>query len=213
MLKTKNYKGVFYMSIAQLVVEKSEEKPQKVRKDGYLPGVIYGREMKENLKVKIKYSDILSIIRNHGDRAKLQTVLDGKKHLAFIKELQKDPLSSKIIHMDIQYVSSKDIVKMKVPVIFEGISELEQNKLILEIYRQEVELSGNIENIPEFVKLSVADLKAGTQITCGDLKLDKEIEIHNSSENLAAVHKIKVVIEAEETEAEVKTAEVKAVEK
>lgn len=186
------------MSIAQLVAVERNENPKKIRESGYLPAVIYGKEVKKNLLVKVKNSDVSSIVNRHGGSAKLQVTVNNKKHLAFIKEVQRNHISGKIIHLDIQFISGKDEIKVKVPIIYEGISELEHKRLILEVNRQDVEVLGNAENIPEQIKLDVSGMNAGMHITGNDLKLDKNVKVHNIDECLASVYKMKEVIEPEE---------------
>ncbi|MDP4094205.1 MAG: 50S ribosomal protein L25 [Bacillota bacterium] len=186
------------MSIAQLVALERSEKAKKIRGMGFLPGIVYSRDFQENIPVKFKYSDVANIVSQHGERAKLQIIINNKKHLAFIKDIQRDHISCRMIHLDLQVASGKEDIKVKVPVVFEGIPELDFKKLILEIDRHEIEISGKTESIPEIIKVDVSGMNAGDHVTVNDLHLDAGLKVSNNIEKLATVYKLKESAEVEE---------------
>lgn len=79
---------------------------RQLRKDGYVPGVIFGREM-ESVSIKIEES----LLTNHLFQRDIQTfeieieIDDGDVYTVNIESKQKDVVSGKVLH--ISFLTSK----------------------------------------------------------------------------------------------------------
>lgn len=152
------------------------ERGNKTRKSGFIPGILYGSGLKESRMVKFeteKLENDLSKTSNKKIKVKLgEDVEDG-----FIKEVQREPVSKRVLHIDIQVAKGTDIVKVQVPVAIEGRAALESQGLILDIQSQELTIHGAEQDIPENIVVDVSNLKVGDAITVSRIKVRDGLKI------------------------------------
>ena len=177
---------------------------KKFREEGFIPGVIYGDNVEEAISVKFEELPLRKIITAHGSKVKLWVQLGDSKKFGFIKEVQKDPVINKIIHIDVQLVSKDHEIKAQVPIVFKGEDVLRTKQLQLTVQKSEVDILCKIALIPEVIHVDVSELNAGDTITLKDLNIDKEIKVHDKAdETYASVNKqLEEEVEEEEVSAD-----------
>lgn len=152
--------------------------------------------------VKFEETPLMKILAKHGSSVKLWVKCGDKKKFGFIKEIQRHPVSNKIIHLDVQLVSKDHEVKLQIPIIFKGEAALGKRQLQLQMYKPEVEVVSKIDLVPEVLTVDVSEKKPGDVITSKDFDLDKRVKIHDKeNEVYAAITKSTVKI-AEESDEE-----------
>ncbi len=79
-----------------------KETNKKLRKIGYLPAVFYGHDYPEGLPVKLEERPFMMQLRHsHWETLRIDaTMPDGKVEMALIRDLQRDPLTDHILHVD-----------------------------------------------------------------------------------------------------------------
>ncbi len=101
------------------------KKTEDLRKEGLLPAVLYGPGLK-NFRLEIDSKEFIRIFQEAGRTSFLQLEVeqeDSKKPFVFlvlIHDIQKDPLSLALSHVDFYQPSSTKEIKAKVPLVFEG---------------------------------------------------------------------------------------------
>jgi len=93
-----------------------EVKAKKLRREGYSTGVLYGREMKENVSLKYTEKDALNFIKKAKEGAQTMLDISGEKVDALVKNIDYDPLSKKILALDFQALVAGEVVAATVPV-------------------------------------------------------------------------------------------------
>lgn len=189
-----------------LNAEKRIKKSKKFREEGFIPGVIYGDSSAEANSVKFEEVPVKKILSKHGSNVKLWINYEDEKKFGFIKEIQRHPVTNKIIHLDVQLASKDHEIKVQIPIMFKGDSDLKAKQLQLQIQKQEVDVLGKIDLIPEVITVDVSGKKLGDAITSKDFNLDKGIKIHDKSDEIygSITRLIQENIE-ESTETETKT--------
>lgn len=172
-------------SILQAIPRK--EKPKKLRRNGFIPAVIYGEKYSDGLPVQFELIKFMRIINKHGRNAKLKISVDNEMKIGIIKEIQIDPVTDKILHLDIQLIEQDEDIKLKVPIVFTGVEILEANKLLLQIIEPEVNVYGKAGIIPDSIKIDVSSMKHGDKITVASLKLPEGVTVHTNSDMFAVV--------------------------
>ena len=113
-----------------------EVKAKKLRREGYSTGVLYGREMKENVSLKYTEKDALNFIKKAKEGAQTMLDISGEKVDALVKNIDYDPLSKKILALDFQALVAGEVVAATVPVTFvneevvQGVFEPEGTKTL-----------------------------------------------------------------------------------
>ena len=147
------------------------------RKHGKIPGVIYGQEIGNELF----YVDSLALAKElsvSGEHGVLTFNFDGKKKgTAVIKEVQKNSLGNKVIHIDLEEVAAnaKMHTELSIKVIGKGV--LESKGLIFQTQRELVKVTCTAQNLPKDVELDISNGEAGKVYTFKDLNLGQEVSI------------------------------------
>lgn len=189
---------------------------KKLRNDGLLPAVLYGGKGQKAIALTVNEHDIRDLLKGDAGANALITIQvsnggggNKKEHLALIHEIQKHPFKNIIWHLDFLKVSLDEVVKVEVPILFEGEAK---TGVILETHLRKVEVECLPDHIPDSFTIDISDLEAGTQFNVSDLSLRKGVKIlDDETKNILNVidkaAKISEEIEAEaKAEAETETA-------
>src|SRR5581483_8401816 len=91
---------------------------RKARHGGRVPGVIYGHGQPP-VAINVE-SKALGDVLHAGRQTIIDVQLDGKKDTAIVKEIQLDPVSRRVISVDLQRISRSDIITAHVPIVTVG---------------------------------------------------------------------------------------------
>jgi large subunit ribosomal protein L25 len=155
---------------------------KKVRANGRIPAVIYGRHNKpQNLEVVSK--DLENVIHAaHSEILLLDLAVGGDKgsgnRLALVRDIQHHPLSGKMLHVDFQEVAENEKVTAMVPV--ETIGEAEGVKTgggVLEHVLFKVKVRATPKDLPDVIEIDVTKLVIGQSIHVGEIPPPPGVEI------------------------------------
>jgi large subunit ribosomal protein L25 len=154
------------------------KKVKKLRKEGYLPGNVYGKGL-NSYPLQVKLSDFEAVYKEAGETGLVDLTFDGKTKPVLIKNLQIDHAKRTLLHVDFYQVNLKEKVKATVAVILTGEAKAAIDKIGLLLQTlSEVEVEALPDKLPENVEVSVEHLaEIGEQITVGDLKAPEEVAI------------------------------------
>ena len=149
-----------------------EVKAKKLRREGYTTGVLYGREMKENVALKYAEKDALSFIKKAKEGAQTMLDISGEKVDALVKNIDYDPLSKKILALDFQALVAGEVVAATVPVTFLN-EEVVQGVFEPEI--TEIHYKADPAHLLDPIEIDLAKLPQGTKtLYVKDLKLEEK---------------------------------------
>ncbi len=170
--------------LMEIEVEKRETFGKKARKEsvskGMIPGVVYG-EGKEPVPITVDSRRIIQILRSEkGMNSLLLFSLKGtksKRHV-MIKDFQIDPISNTLIHADFKRIDVDKKVKVKVPVVCEGMAFGVKNQGgVVDIILREVEVECLPTEVPDKIHVDLTPLKIGDSIKLGELKVAATIHL------------------------------------
>jgi len=152
---------------------------KKVRKEGKVPCVIYGKN--ENLNFSVYQADFKHLVYTPNTFL-VQVSVGGNVKLAKVQELQFHPVSEDIIHADFYEVDDKSPLSISVPVKIVGNSPgvIAGGKLQLKI--KKLNVSGLISDLPEFIEVDINDLEIGKSVKVKDIQVDK-LQLLDSENN------------------------------
>lgn len=151
-------------------------KARKDRREGFVPGVIYGKEI-GNSPIDIKYSDLEKQLHISGEHGIVEYDFAGKKGKAVIKEIQKAPVDHKVIHIDLEEIADNYKMHTEVPIKVEGKGLLLSKSLIFQEQKNLVKVVCTSKDLPKEIELDVTEGKPGTVYTLKDLKIVGNVEI------------------------------------
>ncbi|ANW97586.1 5S rRNA E-loop-binding protein [Thermoclostridium stercorarium subsp. thermolacticum DSM 2910] len=169
-----------------IVAEERKLSGRKVRKMGYVPGVIYGPGVKNSMNVQFSQKDMNRFLNEHTTGSKATVMVNGNKHLCVIKEIQYGLINREPIHIDFYASSENSVVKVTVPFKFVGREKLGSNRLVLNILEDEIEIQGALKDLPEFIDIDVSEMTDGSEITMGDIKLPAGVKLLSKKDEIVA---------------------------
>ena len=151
--------------------------PGKFRESGFVPGVLFGDGVTESTPVKFEELALKKVLAIHGHNAKGWIMLNNNKKFGVIKEVQKHPVTGKLIHIAVQIVSKEHELKLQIPIVFKGMDDLKQRLLQLQVYRSEITVSGKMDFMLDAIYVDVSEKKLGDTITLSELNLNKQLKV------------------------------------
>lgn len=175
---------------------------RRLRRDHKVPAVMYGHGT-DPVHLALPGHETLLALRIAN--ALLSIVVDGEEQLALTKQVQRNPISGSIDHVDLVIVRRGEKVVVEVPVTIIGQAAPET---VVMVDAQTVPLEVEATAIPESVDVSIEGLEAGSQVLAKDLQLPKGAAVFGDEELL--VVNITHQISEEQLEAELAEAEEEA---
>jgi large subunit ribosomal protein L25 len=174
---------------------------RRLRHAANIPAVVYGGN-KDAESVTILAKEIAKLFENEAAYSHvIELNVDGKKQNVVVKAMQRHPSKQFIMHADFVRVVAGQKLTAVVPVHF--INEEAPVKKGGEISHtiNEIEVSCEAKDLPEFINVDLADAEIGTIIHLSDLKAPKGVEFvalaHGDDKAVANVHAPRVAPEAE----------------
>jgi ribosomal protein L25, Ctc-form len=148
-----------------------------IRREGKVPGVIYG-DKQPPLSIVLSYKDVYYKIHGGGFLTTVATIdVGGQKISVLPKAYQLDPVKDTPLHVDFLRVSSSTEVNVQVPVHF--INEEQSPGIkrggVLNIVRHEVEFHCPANAIPEFITVDLTGTDIGDSIHISAVKLPEGV--------------------------------------
>jgi large subunit ribosomal protein L25 len=170
---------------------------QATRHAGKVPGVLFGHGSAPiAIELDAKAFDVL--LHDGGKNALLDITLDGsKRDTALVREVQRHPITRRVLHADFQRVGANEEISADLPIVTTGVADGVKNSGgVMDVVLHTVTVVGPANALPEAIEHDVSSLAVGAHVTAGDLKLPAKIKLGMDS------HAILISIEASKTEAE-----------
>lgn len=153
------------------------KKLKKLRRDGILPGNIYGAEFKSQA-VQIPYSEFDPVFKEAGETTLVDLKFDSQTIPVLIHNVHTN-FRDEVLHADFFKVNLKEKVKAMIPIEFIGTSKAEVDKTgLLEKVMHEVEVEALPTDLPEKIEVNVESLaQIDEQILVSDLKLPSTVAV------------------------------------
>jgi len=140
---------------------------RKLRREGFVPAVLYGHG--EKCVDLVATRDAVQAAVRHGSR--IVELKGAVKTGALIRELQWDTFGVEPVHVDFLRVSATDRVKVKVPVDLKGECPGQRAGGVVSLILHEIELECRADAVPEKIHAAVGKLQIGGTIKVHDLEL------------------------------------------
>lgn len=141
-----------------------------IRNAGRVPCVLYGNGTQTHFSVD---SIALGKVVYSPDVYQVELDIDGKKTRAIIQELQQNPVTDRITHVDFLELTNDKKVKVALPVRTKGVSPgVIRGGKMQQVYRR-LQMFGLPQDLPADITLDISELEIGDAIRV------KHVEIPN----------------------------------
>lgn len=149
-----------------------------LRSNSQVPGVIYGLA-EESQMISADYNSLVKVINEAGTSRVINLDVDGQNIPVILREIQKNPVSDRLSHVDFLAVSDKKLVTTIVPLKFTGTSKaVREQGGKLEIKKQLVKVRCLPQDLPAVIEVNLNELvNIGSDIKVDHLPVDKKVKI------------------------------------
>jgi large subunit ribosomal protein L25 len=160
----------------------------QMRKEGWLPSVIYGRGAEnKNLKVDAKsFSELIA--HSSSENIIVNLEIDGEgTRLAFLQAIQHDPLSGAAVHADFLAIDDKTEITAHIPALLKGEAPGVKTGGVIEQYVHAIEIVCLPDDLPETIEVDVSAMELGASLHIGEITYPKGVRpTHNA--DVVVVH-------------------------
>ena len=180
-----------------LKAEKRDVKAKRLRREGYVTGNLFGREIEGSIPVKMQKSDVERLLKTANKGSQIMLDVEGQVYNVLIKEVDFNSLAGRVDEVDFQALVSNEKVHSVAEVIFHNHDKIAS-------YR------AYPSALVDKVRIDVGEMKIGDVIKVKDLDIakDKDIDLMTDPDavvcTVTAVHAGEVPEEetAEEAQSE-----------
>jgi large subunit ribosomal protein L25 len=189
---------------AEVRSERGKNVARRLRRDGRVPGVVYGEgggtADSGTLAISVEPDALLRVLHSGAGANTLigLTVGDGDSNKVLIKDYQLDPISHRLLHVDFFRVAMDRVITVTVRIELTGEAEgVRVQGGLIDFVQREVAIACLPSEIPEHIEVDVSSLTIGQGIRLGDL-LEGVSWQPVSDRDTLIVHVIAPRLEAEE---------------
>lgn len=167
---------------------------RRVRRLGQVPGILYGAG-KEPTPIELNHNEVKLHLAHEAFYSHILTLkVDSKAEKVVLKDLQRDPTSSNVTHMEFQRVSDTTKIRMHVPLHFSGEETAPGVKTgggIFMHLMNHADVVCMAKHLPEFIEIDVSQMNVGDSIHLSEVKLPTGVKfaalLQGSSHDLPVV--------------------------
>lgn len=143
-----------------------------------MPAVLYGHgATPEHLALDAHAFDELL---HRAGRNAIITLTDGsrKRETALVRQVQRHPVSRRVVHADLQRVSADETVEARLAIVTVGVAEGVRNAgAVMDVITHELEVAGPANRIPENLEVDVTALGMHEHVTAGEVPLPEGFKL------------------------------------
>lgn len=162
---------------------------RQLRREGRLPGVVFGKNS-DNENIHISSKQFEKWLKRDGAGFIELKLEDGKSLKVLPEDLQRNPVTGELLHVDFQLVQSDKVIRTKLPVKLLGNPIGTKSGGVVQIQDPYVEVEALPKDLPSSVELDIGAMEIGETLFVKDLNLPSELTvISGANETLVSVLK------------------------
>jgi large subunit ribosomal protein L25 len=142
-----------------------------LRREGYVPGVIYGPTEEQPIAVQVPWAALRPVLQQAGGTSLINLNLGNKTVNVLVKTVQRHPVRRDVLHVDFYAVDVNVPIKLRIPVVVPN-REAVAKRLAARLFQPvtSIEVQSLPTDIPSEIPVDLSSVKrAGQHITVADL--------------------------------------------
>jgi large subunit ribosomal protein L25 len=177
-----------------------KETAHKVRAAGRVPAVVYGRGM-EPLHVSIDSRELFHLLHTDaGVNVLVDLRVDGDHFLALPREVQRDLIKGRFIHVDFLRIARDEKITVEVPVHVVGESHGVKEGGVVEHHLWDLQVECLPTDVPTHIDADITKLGINESLKVSDLKAPEKCTILTSPDEVVVSVVPPQVLRVEEAE-------------
>jgi large subunit ribosomal protein L25 len=151
---------------------------KRMREQGMIPAVIYGREFGESLPIVIDGRELRSAMSGHSVHSILNLTIEGRGTTSvLIHDRQLDIETKRLVHLDLHAVNLNEEVDATINIVAVGTAAGVKNGGILDLVAREIDIRALPAKVPDHLEIDVRDLEIGQALHVRDLVVPDGVTI------------------------------------
>lgn len=147
-----------------------------LRKEGLVPCNLYGEKKGENglpeaMSFAVAANELRKIVYTPHIYV-INLIIDGESHTAIMKELQFDPVTDALLHIDFYEVNDQKPITIGIPVKLNGLAQGVRDGGRINLSIRKINVTAPYQAIPEHLDIDVTNLQLGKSIKVGELSFE-----------------------------------------
>ncbi len=178
---------------------------KKMRKEGLLPAVVYGKSLETPVLLSCVKNDFIRVYKASGYSTPIE-LTGGIDQLVLLQAMQLDPVSDEVLTVDFLAVNKNEKVSASVPVVLIGESKVEKlNEGKVQLVKDTVEVEAFPQDLPHNIEIDLSKIEtANDVIFVKDLSVSSKVTILDDGEQ-PLVTVVELADEEEASEAATET--------
>ena len=151
------------------------EKAKRLRREGYVTGNLFGRQIEGSILLKIEKKEAERIMRECMKGSQIMLEVEGKEYDVLIKEMDYDAMTRSILEMDFQELVKGEKVHSVAEIVLHNKDKVIEGAL--EQLLEEVAYKATPEHLVDKIDVDCSTLHLGDTITVGDLAIAKNKDV------------------------------------
>jgi large subunit ribosomal protein L25 len=181
-----------------------------LRHAGKIPAVLSGHGS-DPLNISIDAKRFDELLHSGARHHMLHVTIDGKtKDTAIIRDVERDPISRRVVHADLQRVSATEAIEATLQLHTEGTAAGSKSGGVVDIVAHELTIKGPADSIPELLTVDIAALEIGDVLTAANVPLPSGFKLVSPADTVIVTIVAPRTVQAETPESEAAPAEAPA---
>jgi large subunit ribosomal protein L25 len=165
--------------------ETGTTKARALRRSGQVPGTLYGHGA-QTVSISLDARALDVLLHGEGRRQLVTITIDGgTTDTVLVRDVQRDPISRRVVHADLLRVGRSEAITTSVRIIAVGVpAGVREFGGVLDIIAHEIEITGPADQIPENLEVDVTELGIREHVVAGDVKLPPGFKLETSAETV-----------------------------
>ncbi len=160
--------------------EKGKRQSRKMRREGFIPGIIYGPST-DPVNIVLEASQVNKIVGKVSESVPIKLHLEYENKTetldVFMKKIQVDKVTDKILHIDFYRPAVGHTMKINIPIKIVGKAAGVEKGGILEVIHNELPVETLPTTLMEHIEIDVSKLDLGESVHVKDLQLPQEMKV------------------------------------
>lgn len=161
------------------------KKPGVLRREGKIPGVLYGHKS-EPTPIVLNAKELNRALMGLTSSSIVTLNVDGTEHSALIREKQRDYLRNQIIHIDFQVLALDEKIRTRIEIALSGVAPaVKEFSGVVLTEKEYIEVEALPNDLPERIVVNLDSLKEiGSNIRIKDLEFSDKVTVLDDLEDV-----------------------------
>lgn len=156
------------MSILSAENRNTELKPKQLRKKGFIPGVLYGKNLEQSLNIQFSLVDAARFLKSNAVGSKAELVIGDKKFPALLREVTYKSGMSELEHLSFQTLLAGEIITSTARIV---LVNREKTPGVEQLMQSEVSYRALPAHLIERIEIDLEGMQVGDSIRISDLDI------------------------------------------